>query len=624
MNRDHRHDNTLSQPLLRQGLLASTSSNADETETAADDLAFMNHDSSSSRLSSLLLFPTTPTTTTGGAHHHHHSASETEEGGGKTMSACMLAIMVFFNTSGGPFGVEPAIRAAGNMYAIIGFAIMPILWSVPHAIMTYELSSEYPCDSGSVRYVEVAFGDTWSLLVGYLGMLSGVATTASLPSLLLSYILEQFFHGAKHMEEHFPVEQYGILVAITLVLAYVNYRGHKTVGLSVLIIFVISMTPFLIMVIMGIPKLDPSKWLLTPDQDVASGVSGDDDDEFTGKSWSSGLTVAGIVIRPFINNLYWHFIGTDQASHYSDMVSKTTFRNGIGGSLMLVSTAYLLPILVATGATNFNQEKWQNGSFATVGAEICGRWLGNWIVLSAGISLLAVFLSDMAAVSLGVSGMSDRGNLPSLFRQKSRHNTPTYALLLNVILILAFLPFNFGKIIELSNFTFCLSVSIEFMAFAQLRIRTGESTILLKTLYTIMLVFPMMVNIAIFVTASNATLIYGTTVLVVFGTYILTLRTCSVEVEIDQSQCNDMENPVGMNSSTRPVRHAMQAFWTKNHSNGSLFPVANTITASDETRSRTSSTDTTDKLFLMLGSSNDSNLSTGIHLDDDKHLPTAS
>jgi hypothetical protein len=82
-------------------------------------------------------------------------------------------------------------------------------------------------------------------------------------------------------------------------------------------------------------------------------------------------------VRPFINNLYWNFNGFDQASHYSRMVPKGTLRNGIGGSLLLVSSAYLLPIMIATGATDIEQAEWTNGSFARAATEIGGRWLGE-------------------------------------------------------------------------------------------------------------------------------------------------------------------------------------------------------------------------------------------------------
>lgn len=55
--------------------------------------------------------------------------------------------------TGGPFGIEPSLNAAGNLYAICGFAAMPFLWSFPEALMTYELSTMFPCASGGVRFV---------------------------------------------------------------------------------------------------------------------------------------------------------------------------------------------------------------------------------------------------------------------------------------------------------------------------------------------------------------------------------------------------------------------------------------------------------------------------------------
>ena len=78
-----------------------------------------------------------------------------------------------------------------------------------------------------------------------------------------------------------------------------------------------------------------------------------------------------------MNNLYWNFNGFDQASHYSRMVPKSTLRNGVGGSLLLVSVSYLLPIMIATGATDLEQDEWTNGSFATAGTMIGGEWLGE-------------------------------------------------------------------------------------------------------------------------------------------------------------------------------------------------------------------------------------------------------
>lgn len=68
-------------------------------------------------------------------------------------SLLFYRLLLFRLPTGGPFGIEPSLKAAGNLYAIIGFAAMPMLWSLPEAIMTYELSTMFPCASGGVRFV---------------------------------------------------------------------------------------------------------------------------------------------------------------------------------------------------------------------------------------------------------------------------------------------------------------------------------------------------------------------------------------------------------------------------------------------------------------------------------------
>ena len=64
------------------------------------------------------------------------------------LSAVALAVMVFYKVSGGPFGCEPTVKAAGPFYALLGFIFFPILWSIPEAFITAELGSAYPEPSG--------------------------------------------------------------------------------------------------------------------------------------------------------------------------------------------------------------------------------------------------------------------------------------------------------------------------------------------------------------------------------------------------------------------------------------------------------------------------------------------
>ena len=46
------------------------------------------------------------------------------------LNVLTLTILVFYNVSGGPFGVEAAVRAGGNRMALLGFLIGPLVWSL--------------------------------------------------------------------------------------------------------------------------------------------------------------------------------------------------------------------------------------------------------------------------------------------------------------------------------------------------------------------------------------------------------------------------------------------------------------------------------------------------------------
>ena len=66
----------------------------------------------------------------------------------KKLSALALSILVFYKVSGGPFGCEPTVRAAGPFVALMGFALFPLVWCLQEVLVTAELGSAYPEPSG--------------------------------------------------------------------------------------------------------------------------------------------------------------------------------------------------------------------------------------------------------------------------------------------------------------------------------------------------------------------------------------------------------------------------------------------------------------------------------------------
>lgn len=46
-----------------------------------------------------------------------------------------LVMIIFYTVSGGPFGIEESVRSGGFFVALMGFIIMPLIWSVPEGML---------------------------------------------------------------------------------------------------------------------------------------------------------------------------------------------------------------------------------------------------------------------------------------------------------------------------------------------------------------------------------------------------------------------------------------------------------------------------------------------------------
>lgn len=86
----------------------------------------------------------------------------------KPITLLALTALIFYEVSGGPFGIEEAVSASSPLYALLGFAIFPFIWSVPEALVTAELATTFPENSGYVSWVTAAFGPFWGWMEGFM------------------------------------------------------------------------------------------------------------------------------------------------------------------------------------------------------------------------------------------------------------------------------------------------------------------------------------------------------------------------------------------------------------------------------------------------------------------------
>ena len=168
----------------------------------------------------------------------------------RTLTLWPLVALIFFEVSGGPYGVEDAVGAGGPRYAILGFLIFPFIWSIPEALVCAELAGRFPENAGYVAWVSEAFGPFWGFVEGWCSWWSGAIDNGIYPGLLLAYIQQIFpdFLATKPL-------QLAALAALNVLLTCLNWRGLVVVGGAAMVLVVISVSPFLAMTALAVPHL---------------------------------------------------------------------------------------------------------------------------------------------------------------------------------------------------------------------------------------------------------------------------------------------------------------------------------------------------------------------------------
>ncbi|CAM8899237.1 unnamed protein product [Rhodiola kirilowii] len=376
-----------------------------------------------------------------------------------------LIALIFYEVSGGPFGVEDSVRAGGGpLLALLGFLIFPILWSVPEALITAELATSFPENGGYVVWISAAFGPFWGFQEGFWKWFSGVMDNALYPVLFLDYL--------KHSLPIFNqmVVRVPALLGITASLTYLNYRGLHIVGFAAVALAIFSLSPFVVMSLLAIPKVRPSKWLVV---------------DFKAVNWTG-----------YFNSMFWNLNYWDKASTLAGEVENPakTFPKALYGAVVLVMCSYLIPLLAGTGALSSSSFEWSDGYFAEVGMLIGGFWLKSWIQAAAAMSNLGLFEAEMSADAFQLLGMSEIGMLPAIFARRSKYGTPTFSILCSATGVVFLSWMSFQEIIEFLNFLYAIGMLLEFAAFIKLRISKPDLDrpykVPLKTFGVIMLCLP--------------------------------------------------------------------------------------------------------------------------------------
>ncbi|CAL4931246.1 unnamed protein product [Urochloa decumbens] len=255
-------------------------------------------------------------------------------GGGHKLSLVPLIFLIFFEVAGGPYGAEPAVQSAGPLYALLGFLIFPFIWAIPESLVTAELSTALPGNGGFVLWADRAFGPFSGSLMGTWKYVSGAINGAAFPALCADYLGRVVPAVA---DDGGP--RVATIVVFNVVLTVLNYTGLAVVGWTAVGLGLASLSPFVLMSGIALPKIRPRRW---------GGVAAE-------KDW-----------KLFFNTLFWNLNYWDSVSTMAGEVERPgkTLPKALVSAVSMTSLGYLLPLMAATGAIDVAPEDWGNGFFA--------------------------------------------------------------------------------------------------------------------------------------------------------------------------------------------------------------------------------------------------------------------
>ncbi|THU64987.1 hypothetical protein C4D60_Mb01t32350 [Musa balbisiana] len=350
-----------------------------------------------------------------------------------------LIFLIYFEVAGGPYGAEPAVQAAGALYALLGFLIFPFVWSIPESLVTAELATSIPGNGGFVLWADRAFGPFCGSLMGTWKFLSGVINSAAFPVLCADYLARVEPSVAS------GTPRYATVAGMNLALSFLNYTGLTIVGYTAVALGLASLAPFVLMMAMAVPRLRPARWLTRG----------------RGNDW-----------RLFFNTLFWNLNFWDNASTMAGEVEspERTFPTALLSAGLMTSLGYLLPLMAGTGAVDAPQDAWGNGFFADIAGSIAGRWLKYWIEVGAVLSAIGLYEAQLSSSAFQLLGMANLRLLPRIFASRAKwFLTPWAGILTSSLITLAISFMSFNDIINSANFLYSLGMLMEFAAFLWLR-----------------------------------------------------------------------------------------------------------------------------------------------------------
>jgi amino acid transporter len=358
-----------------------------------------------------------------------------------------LAAVVFFNVSGGPYGIEDMVPAFGPGLTLLLLVVTPLLWSLPVSLAMAELASAMPDEGGYVTWTTRAFGPFWGFQVGWWSWVDSFLDVAVYPALFVEYA--RFWHP-----QMTALERLGLVVAFVALLTALNVVGVRPVGWTAVGLAAGALLPPAVLALAALGRAEQAPWtpFVAEQQSLGAGL---------------GLGLAVVM---------WNYSGWDTPSTClgETRTPEHAFRRALFVTLPVIAAAYILPLAAALAAGS-DWTTWTTGALPAVARELAGPALGHLVAAGALLSTAGLFLSLTLTNSRLPYVLARDGFMPrGLATVHPRFGTPWVAVVVSAAAYAALAMFSFKELIVLNVWLYSLSLLVELAAFVWLRRRASD------------------------------------------------------------------------------------------------------------------------------------------------------
>lgn len=359
----------------------------------------------------------------------------------RKLSLLPLIAATFFMVSGGPYGSEDVVDKAGYAGALLIFLLVPLLWSLPTALMVSELSSALPEEGGFYQWVKRGMGPFWGFQEAWLSLAGSVFDMALYPTLFVYYIA--------HFIPSLATGRWPALLGLGMIFICTvwNICGTRAVGDGALVMAVVLLAPFVALIALALS---------------APGSGGRSPVVLGHADWLGAVLIA-----------MWNLMGWDNPSTIAGEVRgpQRAYPRTMAGAMALIVLTYIAPI-GAIAHTGIDPNTWTTGGWVDLGRHFGGEGLAAALAIGGVIGAIGSFNALMLSLSRLPLVMTEDGYLPRVFaRRHPRTGMPWVAIIACAIGWAAAFRLGFVALAVMDVLLTGLSVLLEFCALVALRIR---------------------------------------------------------------------------------------------------------------------------------------------------------